>query len=328
MTVQILRAGPQSTIQDVGRVGYRAIGVGTSGALDPFAARVANILVGNDEQAAVIEVALGNARMRFADERLIAWCGGDFDVRIADCLIPAGHACRVAPNEEVAIKGAGQGCRLWLAISGGIDVPIVLGSRATDLRAEFGGLEGRALRDQDELALDESSAVATQRMKSLRDSRISAWSAQKEWSLPARRDVVLRFVRGSDWNLFDESAHHAFATAKFVVTAEADRMAARLDGPELKRNETHDLLSEGVAPGTIQVPPNGKPILLLGDCQTIGGYPKIAHVITVDLPIAAQLRASDDVRFHEISVSEAHSLLIGRERDLAIFRTGLSLKNS
>ena len=105
-------------------------------------------------------------------------------------------------------------------------------------------------------------------------------------------------------------------------------MGVRLDGPELKRNETHDLLSEAVAPGTLQVPPNGKPILLLGDCQTIGGYPKIAHVITVDLPVAAQLRPGDEVRFQETSVSEAHSLLIARERDLAIFRTGLGLQIS
>ena len=232
------------------------------------------------------------------------------------------------PNEEVAIKGAALGCRLWLAISGGVDVPVALGSRSTDLRAEFGGLDGRALRDEDELALGESSAVAKSCIKSLYNSRVSTWSAQKEWSLSAHRNVVLRFVRGTDWNLFAESAHDAFATAKFVVTPEADRMAARLDGPQLERNETHDLLSEAVASGTVQVPPSSKPILLLGDCQTIGGYPKIAHVITVDLPIAAQLRAGDDVRFHEVSVSEAHSLLIARDRDLAIFRTGLSLKNS
>jgi antagonist of KipI len=266
--------------------------------------------------------------MRFADDRLVAWCGGDFDIRVADCLVPAGHACRIGTGEEIAIKGAGVGCRLWLAISGGVDVPLVLGSRATDLRAEFGGLDGHALLDEDELPVGESSTIAKSRMKSLGGSRVSAWSAQKEWSLPASRNVSLRFVRGSDWNLFGDSAHDAFATAKFVVTPEADRMAARLDGPELKRNETHDLLSEAVAPGTVQVPPDGKPILLLGDCQTIGGYPKIGHVITVDLPIAAQLRAGDDVRFHEVSVSEAHSALIARERDLAIFRTGLSLRDS
>ena len=187
---------------------------------------------------------------------------------------------------------------------------MVLGSRSTDLRAEFGGLDGRALRDGDELPLAKSSALAKSRMKSLRDSRVSAWSVQKEWSRPARRNVLLRFVRGTDWNLFAESTHNAFAAARFVVTPEADRMGVRLDGPELKRNETHDLLSEAVASGTLQVPPNGKPILLLGDCQTIGGYPKIAHVITVDLPIAAQLRPGDEVRFQETSVSEAHSLLI------------------
>ena len=299
--MQTLRAGPQTSVQDCGRVGQRAIGIGTSGALDRFAARVANILVGNDEREAVVEVALGNVRMPFGDERLIAWCGGDFDFRIEDCVVPAGHACYIAADEEITIKGAEIGCRLWLAISGGIDVPMVLGSRSTDLRGEFGGLDGRALRDGNELPLAKFSAVAKGRMRSLRDSRISTWSAQKEWSRPPRRNVLLRFVRGTDWNLFAGSTHDAFAAERFVVTPEADRMGVRLDGPELKRNETHDLLSEAVASGTLQVPPNGKPILLLGDCQTIGGYPKIAHVITVDLPVAAQLRPGDEVRFQETS---------------------------
>ena len=266
--------------------------------------------------------------MRFGDERLIAWCGGDFDFRIGDCVVPAGHACCIAADEEITIKGAEIGCRLWLAISGGIDVPMVLGSRSTDLRGEeFGGLDGRALRDGNELPLAKFSAVGKGRMKSLRDSRISTWSAQKEWSRPPRRNVLLRFVSWNRLKFFAGSTHDAFAAERFVVTPEADRMGVRLDGPELKRNETHDLLSEAVASGTLQVPPNGKPILLLGDCLgTIGGYPKIAHVITVDLPVAAQLRPGDEVRFQETSVSEAHSLLIARERDLAIFRIGLGLQ--
>ena len=328
MIAQVLRAGPLASVQDLGRFGHRAIGVGSGGALDPFAARVANLLVGNEEAAALIEVTLGNFRIRFTDERVIAWCGGAFQAQIGQEKIPAGHAFLVRAGDELSANAPQIGCRMWLAISGGIDVPLVLGSRSTDMRAGFGGLDGRALRDGDDLPLGEMSAMNRARAKALRDESLSSWSAQREWTSTAARYPILRIVRGVDWTRFDASVHQALTSEKFTVTPEADRMGVRLDGPELKRKETGDLLSEAVSPGTIQVPPNGKPILLLGDCQTIGGYPKIAHVITVDLPIAAQLRTGDEVQFQETSLSEAHSLLLQREGDLDRFRIGLDLKTS
>ena len=137
---------------------------------------------------------------------------------------------------------------------------------------------------------------------------------------------ILRFIRGVDWNRFNASTLQRLTSEAFTVSPDSDRMGVRLDGPELKRVDETDLISEAVASGTIQVPPSGKPILLLGDCQTIGGYPKIAHVITVDLGVAAQLRAGDRVRFSEVSLQDAHRLLIERERDLERFRIGLSLQ--
>jgi antagonist of KipI len=224
------------------------------------------------------------------------------------------------------------GCRCWLAISGGIDVPVVLGSRSTDLRANFGGFEGRALLDGDVLLLAHqtgSSALA----KAAADkpppaTGISSWAAPHEWASPASRHPNLRFVRGVDWSRFDDSTIQRFTNHEFAVSSDSDRMGVRLDGPELKRHDEADLISEAVAPGTIQVPPSGKPILLLGDCQTIGGYPKIAHVITIDLGVAAQLRAGDGVRFSEVSLQDAHRLLMERERDLERFRIGLSLQKS
>jgi antagonist of KipI len=329
MTAKILRAGPLTSVQDLGRFGHRAIGVGTSGALDSFAARVANLLVGNDERAGVIEIALGNFRIRFGDERVIAWCGGAFEVRVVKEQIPAGHAFFVRADDELIVNLPQIGCRMWLAISPGVnDSPFVLGSRSTDLRAGFGGFAGRALRDGDELPLGEMTAVSRARREILRNTRLSDWSAPHEWTNTAARYPLLRFTRGAQWSHFNASTHHALTTAKFSVTPEADRMGVRLAGPELKRAEVSDLLSEAVAPGTLQVPPNGNPILLLGDCQTIGGYPKIAHVITVDLPIAAQLRPGDEVRFRETSIAEAHGLLVQRERDLERFRIGLVLRTS
>jgi antagonist of KipI len=143
---------------------------------------------------------------------------------------------------------------------------------------------------------------------------------------PAKRKPILHFLRGVDWDRFNDVMIQRFMTESFAVSADSDRMGVRLDDPELKREDNVDLISEAVAPGTIQVPPSGKPILLLGDCQTIGGYPKMAHVITVDLGIAAQLRAGDPVRFSEVSLADAHHLVLERERELQRFRVGLSLQ--
>ncbi|MEP6603086.1 MAG: biotin-dependent carboxyltransferase family protein [Spartobacteria bacterium] len=313
MNVTIFRAGFSSTIQDLGRFGSRQSGVSVGGALDPHALRVANLLVGNDDFAAGIEITFGGLQMGFSDERLVAWCGGEFEVDI-----PAGHAARMRAGDHLTFGKSKVGCRSWLAIAGGVDVPPVLGSRSTDLRAKFGGLDGRALRDGDELALGPRPAFGAATQK------VSSWSAPHDWSNTARAVPILRVIRGTDWDLFSNA--ETFWREEFAVTPDSNRMGARLEGAELKRKEDVDLVSEAVAPGTIQVPPNGQPIVLLGDCQTIGGYPKIAHVITIDLPIAAQLRAGDRVRFREIELIDAHRLLAERERDFACFRTGLSLR--
>jgi antagonist of KipI len=320
MTATVFRAGFLTSVQDLGRTGYRQFGVSLSGALDVFALRVANLLVGNDELAAGLEITFGGLQLQFADERIVAWCGGDFDVQIESRSLPAGHATRLQACEELKFGRPQIGCRSWLAISGGVDVPIVLGSRSTDLRANFGGFRGRILRDGDVLQLGArpgSPIPATE--------RISSWSASKPWSQTAVSTPVLRFVRGVAWDLFNDLTIQRFTSEAFAVSNDSDRMGVRLDGPELRRDNNVDLISEAVAPGTIQVPSGGKPILLLGDCQTIGGYPKIAHVITVDLGIAAQLRAGDHVRFSEVSLADAHRLLLERESELKRFRIGLSL---
>jgi antagonist of KipI len=325
MNVNILRAGFLSTIQDLGRSGWRQFGVSVGGALDAHALRVANNLAGNDERAAGLEITSGLLRLRFNDERIIAWCGGEFNVTTALKNIPAGHSARVEADQEISISGPRRGCRGWLALSGGIDLPVVLDSRATDLRARFGGFDGRVLRDGDDLPLGKKSNRARLWIKSLAEEIIASWSAPRYWARPIEDNPVLRFIRGAHWNLFQGRAHKAFFTERFTVTAESDRMGARLEGAKLERREGGDLISEAVAPGTIQVPPNGQPIVLLGDCQTIGGYPKIAHVITVDFPIAAQLREGDRVRFVEVSLPEALRLLLEREREIERFRVGLSL---
>jgi antagonist of KipI len=322
MSAIVKRAGFVTSVQDLGRTGLRQFGVSTSGALDSFALRVANLLVGNGERAAGLEITLGGLQLRFDDERIVAWCGGEFDVHIGSTALPAGHTAFLRAGEELKFGRPQIGCRCWLAVSGGIDVPLVLGSRSTDLRANFGGFEGRTLRDGDVIPLGPRPRSATPA------TGISSWTAPHDWASPAKRDPILRFVRGIDSSRFNDVTIQRFTSEAFTVLPDSDRMGVRFDSPELQRQDNVDLTSEAVAPGTIQVPPSGKPILLLGDCQTIGGYPKIAHVITVDLGIAAQLRAGDHVRFSEVLLADAHRLLLERERELERFRIGLSLQGS
>src|ERR1700758_2975517 len=185
MEMIVTRAGFLTSVQDPGRTGFREFGVSTSGALDPLALRVANLLVGNDERAAGLEITLGGLQLRFNDERIVAWCGGDFEVEIGSQSLPAGHVARLQAGDKVKFRTPQIGCRAWLAISGGVDVPIVLGSRSTDLRANFGGFDGRALRDGDVIPLgprpgSSASAEATAD-RPMPATRISSWTASHDW---------------------------------------------------------------------------------------------------------------------------------------------------
>lgn len=319
-----LRAGFLTTVQDLGRAGFREFGVSLGGALDGFGLRVANLLVGNDQSQAGLEVTLGGLELRFVDQRVIAWCGGSFDVSIDSATIPAGHAALVPAGAQMKIGPATLGCRAWLAISGGIDLPLVLRSRSTDLRARFGGIDGRALRDGDELPLGTNSRSTLGLIRNLQSAKIANWKPPHDWSNPAKGDPVLRFIRGNHWNLLAASSRDIFSRDHFLVSVDSDRMGVRFEQPVLQNSNAANLTSEAVAPGTIQVPPGGASILLLGDCQTIGGYPKIGHVITVDLPIAAQLRPADHVSFRETSLSEAHRILVERQNQFEQFSRGVA----
>jgi antagonist of KipI len=298
------------------------LGVSGGGALDLVAAQIANLLVANPIEAALLEITLGSMRLRFDDTRAVAWCGGDFAVEIAETTIPAGRPAIVKPGEELKIGPSECGCRAWLAIGGGVEVPPLLGSRSTDLRSGFGGYAGRALRDGDQVSLGTAAAL------SIETSRIASWGAPAEWTRTAKRAPVLRVVRGAEWEGFSQKTRNAFLQTVFTVSAQADRMGVRLEGAELSRKDKREMFSEAVAPGTVQVANDGQPILLLGDCQTIGGYPKIAHVITVDLAPAAQLQPNDTVRFEEVTPAAAVALFEARENDLQRFRVGVRLRAS
>lgn len=319
MKVAVISAGFQSTVQDCGRLGARQDGVASGGALDSIALRLLNLLVGNPENAAGLEFGQGVLRLHFDDHRLVAWTGAECEFLVAGSAIPPRHCARVPAESLVEIKPR-TGGRAWLAISGGIDVPQILGSRATDLRASFGGYHGRSLRDGDAFSLGPESPL-TRKMTAHTPTAFSSWSA------PAftKSGNTLRVTAGSEWQEWDEIARERFLRSRFRVALNSDRMGLRLKGPALP-SLSRQLVSEAVAPGTIQYPPDGAPILLLADCQTIGGYPKIAHVITVDLSCAAQLQPLDEVGFEMITLENARALLLERERQISRFRIGLDAR--
>lgn len=315
MTVSVISAGFQTTVQDCGRTGLRKFGVTPGGALDPISLRLVNLLVGNLECTAGLECVSGRLRLRFHDERILAWSGGEFEVRLGDKLVPVLHCARVSTDIEILPQ---RGGRAWLAISGGINVPEILGSRATDLRAHFGGWEGRALRDGSELPLGVESELCARVRDEIPD-HVSDWSAPRF----VARGKLLRIIRGKNW---DDNIGAKLLAQKFRIAMDSDRMGLRLEGEEIASASRRELVSEAVTPGTVQLPPSGAPVVLLQGCQTIGGYPKIAHVITVDLGYAAQLQPLDEVRFELIELEEARQLLRKREREIALFRAGLEAR--
>lgn len=302
--IRVVRAGMFTTVQDLGRPGQRAAGVPVSGAMDAFALRLANLLVGNPENAAGLEFTLVGPELEFSADTVVAVGGGDFGV-------PLWQPVAVRAGGRLKFGPARSGGRGYLAIAGGIDVAPTLGSRSTYLPAALGGHEGRTLRDGDVLHAPGLSRHV-----------LGRWHID-ERVLPAYSpSPTVRVIRGAQADEFGG----AFFDTEFRVSPKSDRMGVRLAGPPLARAGTAELISSTVVAGTVQVPPDGQPIILMADAQTVGGYPQIAHVATVDLPLVAQLRPGDTVRFGELSLAEAHELALARERALAILHEGLAQK--
>jgi KipI family sensor histidine kinase inhibitor len=303
--VEVVRPGMLTTLQDLGRRGHRARGVPLSGAADAFALRMVNALVGNAENAAALEFTLTGPDLKFSHDTVIALGGAKFG------KFPLWQPMKAPAGATLSLGPARRGCRGYLAIAGGFAVPEVLGSSSTYLRAGLGGYEGRAMRAGDRLSVAE-----------VKREVVGHWHID-ERILPAYSpSPELRVVRGAQAGEFGR----ALFEAEFRVTPQSDRMGVRLHGPALARSVSTDLASTTVVPGTVQIPPDGHPIVLMADAQTIGGYPQAAHVITVDLPLLAQLRPGDAVRFREITLAEAHRLASARERTLAMLREGLAQK--
>ena len=331
MKATIFRAGFLTTVQDLGRVGSREFGVSVGGALDHQALRVANLLVGNDEGAAGLEITLTGPMIRFETDALVALAGADLGAIVDGKRLPTWRSAWVPGGATLAFDAPRAGCRAYLAIAGGVAVPPVLGSRSTFVRAGLGGLDGRALRRDDVLSCGEPSELATCIAASLRreDGRVAVAS----WGVgPSLRPAysgapVVRLVPGAHEQALSPTARDRLYDTEFRISSQSDRMGYRLEGPTLELAAPLELLSEPVAFGTVQLPPGGSPIILMADRQTTGGYPRIGEVATVDLPLLAQLRPGDRVRFRAISLEEAQRLYLVREQEIAQARQAIGLRH-
>jgi antagonist of KipI len=327
MSFVVQRAGMQTTVQDCGRIDQQHLGVPVGGAMDEMAHRNANMLVGNTDNHATLECTLAGTALQFNSPALIAFAGRDVSAAIDGRAVPAWHAVRVHAGGLLTISA---GCRTSIAIAGGIDVPAVLGSRSTCLRAAFGGWHGRALRADDVIPIGASTAIGTRMLEYLesRERATGDWSTALTLH-PAYSDApTVRIIAGPEQAALTEASLATLWSEAFRIGAESDRMGFRLTGQLLALRESREMLSSGVTAGTIQLPPGGAPIVLMADRQTTGGYPRLGDVIAVDLPLLAQLRPGDHVRFAPITLEAAHDLYRLRESHLAQARRALHLRFS
>ncbi|MGB6104568.1 MAG: biotin-dependent carboxyltransferase family protein [Pusillimonas sp.] len=322
MSMHVVKPGMLSSFQDLGRTGHQHLGVPVGGAMDSRAHRLANLLVGNDENEATLEVTLTGPTLRFEAPACIAISGALLSPTLNQEPVPNNRPLIVRDGDVLAFGARASGLRAYIAWHGGIDLPSVMSSRSTYLRGGFGGFQGRALRKGDILHLrtplkgGEADALA----RELWDIKIY---------LPAMLGTAprptLRAVRGAHAALFTEASIRDFFSGEYQISPQSERMGYRLQGPQLHLLSAKQLLSDATSFGSVQVPPDGNPIVLMADRQTTGGYAKIAHVATVDLPAIAQSMPGDTLRFTEISLAQARQLDSQREAAFGRLHQALGL---
>jgi antagonist of KipI len=298
--VIVVKSGWLTTVQDLGRYGYQQYGVPVSGAMDSFSTRVANRLVGNPDYAAVLELTLKGPELQFEQDTVIAITGADLSPTVNGSSIPMWESIVIPPNSRLSFGTPRSGARSYVAISGGIDVPLVLGSRSTHCASETGGLQGRPLKQGDSLCAGQPVKSVKQLIgKRLPDQLLPRY----------RSPATLRVVPGPQQDFFPDASLATLTSSPYAITPQSDRMGYRLTGPKVVRKRSAKFISDCTTMGALQVPQDGQPILLMADRQTTGGYPKIAVVITVDLPLAAQLAPGDTITFVPCTVAQAQTAL-------------------
>lgn len=331
MSLRVIRPGMLTSVQDRGRHGLQKAGVPVSGAVDTHAMQLANMLVLNDPGAAGLEITMAGPVLLFEKNLWIAVTGADLSPVIDGRRVPMNRPVFVCGGAELRFDIPVRGLRTFLAIGGGIEVPSVLGSRSTSFQAGFGGIDGRALRTGDRIPCGRSMLpdVFRQAMQSDNETKFLA----ARWTVDTREidhvyadPNMIRVLPGREWEAFTETARQTFLSAPFTVSAHSNRMGLRLEGCRLTTKKTLSLLSAPVSTGTIQIPGDGQPILLLHDRQTTGGYPIIAHVISADLPKVAQVGPGNKLTFQAITLEEAEQMLLDQEKRLRSLQISIRMK--
>lgn len=318
MKIEVLKPGAQTQAQDLGRYGHQGQGVPVSGVMDEWSHRLANLLAGNSGDEATLEIVLTGPSLRFEAATRIAICGADLSARLDGRRLRPDRAVDVPAGGVLEFGACEAGLRAYLAVRGGFAITPLMGSRSTYVRGGFGGFAGRALRKGDVLLASDASGRPAARGPGVRP--ILPSSVPRE---PRGQAVPLRVMPGEHWALFTPAARDSLLQAEFRIAAQSDRMGYRLEGPALERIAPGELVSEAMSFGTIQVPNDGQPIVLMAERHGTGGYPKIAHVISVDLPRLAQLGPQQTLRFEAVTLETAQALYLQREQLLATLRDAL-----
>ena len=296
--IDILSVVGPASVQDLGRFDQYRFGVGTSGAMDDIALRAGNILLGNDENAAGIEIPMMPFKLRFGQDVVFALTGAGVEAEIAGRAIPPWWRSQACAGDVLTIKTMPRGARCYLTVGGGIDVPLVLGSRSTQFRGEFGGLHGRPLQAGDILPCTSSTATFGELGVEPADLTLARANA-------AADETIVRVVIAGEYDAFDGATQALFWRSSWKITPQSNRYGYRLQGPAVKPRSPIEKRSHGIVPGVIQIPPNGQPIIQMRDAQTSGGYPKIATVIGADLWRVGQARLGGKLRFEQTAYTDA-----------------------
>jgi len=304
-SIRIVKPGLFTTIQDNGRMGFQRYGMPVAGAMDDFSFRVANILVGNDQYEAVLEATFMGPTIEIGFDGFIAITGANMSPKLNGNDIKMWRNIQVRKGDVLALSGASEGVRTYIAFGGGLDVPKIMNSKSTYVRGNLGGFKGRKLQEGDEILVDTSKSKA-EAGKYVSPVYIPRYS----------KNNIVRVVLGPQDDHFPPESIETFLNSEYKITAEADRMGYRLDGPKLTHVKGPDIISDGIVFGSVQVPGHGSPIVMMADRQTTGGYTKIATVIWADLPTIAQMGPGDTVGFQSVSIEEAQEILEQYERTI------------
>ncbi|MED1266535.1 biotin-dependent carboxyltransferase family protein [Bacillus mycoides] len=329
MDVEILHAGMFTTVQDLGRFHYQQYGVPVGGAMDKSALRMINMLVGNEENEAGLEITIMGPKLLIKKTTLLAIGGADMEPLLNGERIPLWRPILAEEGSMLCLGKAKSGCRAYVTFAGGINIDRTMGSKSTYIRAALGGIEGRMLKKGDYFQIGTGAEVASRFIQNLQEEkRIKTKWAICNNALPKyKKHPILRVITDFEYDQFTEESIKSFFSKEYKVSNYADRMGYRLDGDVLNRVEEIEILSSPVTFGTIQVPNGGQPIILMADRQTTGGYPRIGNVISVDLPLLAQLKPGDYVTFEKITMEEAAQLYIKQETSMSLLKKFIALRS-